>query len=175
LDGPVAPLTAATGNELQAAIEAWEKEDLPAKKEASDKVAQEVVVDFEHLNIKEELENDNDDDDELLKLAKTELSPSARKRLKDKQRKKILVKRQKQEQQRLHQHKKVREEGQPWQTTVKVPAAGWYRFCVTGTFHQVSIYIVENKQSRLDSFCDTMRSCIMHATNTYLRSRLRSR
>lgn len=143
LDGPIAPLTADTGNELQAAIDAWEKEDLSTKKAASDKVAQEVVVDFEHLNLKDEFatQNDNDDDDELIKMAKTDLSPSARKRLKDKQRKKILVKRQKQEQQRLHQHRKVREEGQPWQSTVQVPAAGWYRLCVTGTFHQVRIHV----------------------------------
>ena len=137
LDGPVAPLTADTGNALQAAIDAWEKEDLATKKADTDKVAQEVVVDFEHLNIKDEFVNEAEDDDELLKMAKTEMSPSERKRLKDKQRKKILIKRQKQEQQRLHQHRKVREEGQPWQLTVKVPTSGWYRLCVTGTFHQV--------------------------------------
>jgi hypothetical protein len=148
LDGPVAPLTAETGNDLQSAIDAWEKEDLSTKKTASDKVAQEVVVDFEHLNVKDEFDaaNDNDDDDELMKLAKTELSPDARKRIKDKQRKKILVKRQKQEQQRLHQHRKVREEGQPWQSTVKVPTAGWYRLCVTGTFHQVRVYVEKQNQ-----------------------------
>jgi len=151
LDGPVAPLEADTGNALQIAIDEWEKaessrvpklatdpnaEGGEAAAPAQDYVAIEEVVDFEHLNIKDQFE-DEETDDELLKINHKELSASERKRIKDKQRKKILVKRQKQEQQRLHQHRKVREEGQPFQTTVKVPKSGWYRFCVVGSHHQV--------------------------------------
>ena len=134
----MATLEADTGNALQEAVEAFER----VGKAAENAVNVEEVVDFEHLNIKDELVEE-EDDDELSKVQGKELTPEERKRIKDKQRKKILVKRQKQEQHRLHQHKKVREEGQPFQTTVKAPVAGWYRFCVMGSFHQVSQKINE--------------------------------
>jgi hypothetical protein len=141
LDGPVAPVDAASGNALQEAIEEYEK---VAKKaadgEKTDIISLEEVVDFEHLNLKDQFVEEEEDDDELAKAKDKDLSPSERKKIKDKQRKKILVKRQRQEQQRLHQHKKVREEGQAYQTTIKAPKAGWYRFCVVGSWHQVSVF-----------------------------------
>lgn len=151
LDGPVAALDADSGNSLYQSIDAFDKD--AANRYAGNVenvVHSEEIVDFEHLNIKDEFAADEEADDELIKQATAkDLSPSERKRIKDKQRKKILVKRQKQEQQRLHQHKKVREEGQPFQTTLKVPAAGWYRFCVMGTFHQVTAEIEMRKESEL--------------------------
>ena len=140
LDGPVAPLDADSGNALQAAIDEFEKKVQHRNNnpgETEELVTLEDVVDFEHLNIKDESADEAETDDELMKANHKDLTPSERKRIKDKQRKKILVKRQKQEQQRLHQHRKVREEGQPYQLTTKVPRAGWYRLCVDGAFYQV--------------------------------------
>lgn len=140
LDGPVAPLEADSGNALQKAIDEF---DSGKNRGDEDKIINiEETVDFEHLNVKGEYEEDEEDDDEMKRAKDKDLTPSDRKKIKDRQRKKILVKRQKQEQQRLHQHRKVREEGQPLQTTVKAPAAGWYRFCVTGTWHQVGTTII---------------------------------
>lgn len=148
-DGPVGPLEADNGNSLFAAIEEYDKGS-PLTQDPENNVLVNEIVDFEHLNIKDEFQDDEDGDDELIKAAQQkDLSPSERKRIKDKQRKKILVKRQKQEQQRLHQHRKVREEGQPFQTTTKAPKAGWYRFCVMGTFHQVTAEIELRKESEL--------------------------
>lgn len=133
-DGPVAPMEASSGNELFGAIEAFDR-DFVANEELN--IVREEVVDFEHLNIKDEYKDDEDGDDLIKSAQAKDMSPSERKRLKDKQRKKILVKRQKQEQQRLHQHRKVREEGQAYQLSMTVPKSGWYRFCVNGNFHQV--------------------------------------
>ena len=136
LDGPVAPMDANTGNALSSAIESFDANFQPNEQE---NVAMEEVVDFEHLNVKGEFEEDDEDDDLARQLSKSkDMSPSERKRLKDKQRKKILARRQKQEQQRLHQHRKVREEGQPYQTTIKAPRSGWYRLCIQANFQQVS-------------------------------------
>ena len=136
-DGPVAPLDVGSGNDLFNSIQEFDKNFQPNEQE---NYSMEEVVDFEHLNIKEQWADDDEDDAELMRGAAKahEMSPSERKKMKDKQRKRILVKRQKQEQQRLHQHRKVREEGQPYQTTVKVPRSGWYRLCVQANFHQVS-------------------------------------
>lgn len=146
LDGPVASLDAENGNAIFSQITAFENN----RPDPEESVMIEQVVDFEHLNIKDQYEDEEGADDELIKAAQQkDLSPSERKRIKDKQRKKILVKRQKQEQQRLHQHRRVREEGQPFQTTVKVPKEGWYRFCVIGTFHQVTAEIELRKESEL--------------------------
>jgi len=139
LDGPVAQLDADSGNALQASIDEFEKKAQAKSNnpdEADGVLTQEHLVDFEHLNIKDQFEEE-ESDDEVMKANHKDLSPSERKRIKDKQRKKILVKRQKQEQQRLHQHKKVREEGQPFQVTAKAPQDGWYRVCVDGAFYQV--------------------------------------
>ena len=143
LDGPVAPPDADSGNALQAAIDEFEKK-IQQRHAAEDEslVVLEDVVDFEHLNIKDEFGDDEEDeDDEMMRANHKDLTPSERKRIKDKQRKKILVKRQKQEQQRLHQHRKVREEGQPYQLTKKVPQAGWYRLCIDGSFYQVGFIL----------------------------------
>ena len=134
-DGPVAPLNIEGGNALQGAIEEFDKNFIANEQE---NIAIQEVVDFEHLNIKDDFADEQEEDDIVKASMNKDMSPSERKRLKDKQRKKILVKRQKQEQQRLYQHRKVREEGKPFQKTVKVPRSGWYRFCIQGTFHQVS-------------------------------------
>ena len=140
LDGPVAPLDADSGNALQASIDEFDKRIQQRNAvEEENLLVFENIVDFEHLNIKDEYEDEEDEDDEMMRANHKDLTPSERKRIKDKQRKKILVKRQKQEQQRLHQHRKVREEGQPFQVTKKVPHAGWYRLCIDGSFYQVRV------------------------------------
>ena len=140
LDGPVAPLDADSGNALQASIDEFDKRIQQRNAvEEENLLVFENIVDFEHLNIKDEYEDEEDEDDEMMRANHKDLTPSERKRIKDKQRKKILVKRQKQEQQRLHQHRKVREEGQPFQFTKKVPHAGWYRLCIDGSFYQVRV------------------------------------
>ena len=134
LDGPVAPLEVQTGRELQDALDAFESSGSSARPE---------IVDFEHLNVSEEYADDTiaDEAEELLGILgskdKASLTPEERRELKDLQRKKILVKRQKQEDQKRHQHSKVREEGQPYESTIKASRAGWYRFCVQATQMQV--------------------------------------
>ena len=134
----MAPLDAESGTALFGAIEEFDKHFQPNENE---NVFVSDIVDFEHLNIKDQFEEEEDD---IITGAQTkDMSPSERKRLKDQQRKKILVKRQKQEQQRLHQHRKVREEGSPYQKTVVAPRSGWYRFCVLGSHHQVCIIILD--------------------------------
>jgi len=147
LDGPVAPPEVQTGRALQDAVDAFESTGSNGEPE---------VVDFEHLNVSGEYLDEDEDPNvagELLgilgKKDKSTLTPEERRDLKDMQRKKILLKRQKQDEQKRHQHSKVREEGQPFEKTIKASRAGWYRFCVKATQMQITAEIEIRKESEL--------------------------
>ncbi|CAB9513373.1 emp24/gp25L/p24 family/GOLD [Seminavis robusta] len=74
VDGPVASLESDSGNTLQAAVDEFEK-GAP-----ENSIVVEEVVDFEHLNMKDEFfdEDAASDDDELIKIQNKELSPEER-------------------------------------------------------------------------------------------------
>jgi len=65
------------------------------------------------------------------------------------QRKKALEARQRKDALKIKQRHKVRAEGEPWQYTVKAPAAGWYRYCVKATWYQVTAELDLRKESEL--------------------------
>jgi len=104
------------------------------------------VVDFEHLNLGE----DEDDDEDATKdeIPEDETVEQRRER-RAQQRRKALEARQRKDQRKIKQRQKVREEGEPFQKTVKAPADGWYRYCVKATWYQVTAEMDLRKESEL--------------------------
>jgi hypothetical protein len=137
LDGPIAPPEVDSGLDLHNAAE-----DYPNKPKGADThLTFSSVVDFEHLNIPLDVEEDDDDDvhDEVKKIDPND--PEAvelRRKQREKSREIFLAAKEKRDQKKLLQVRKIREDGEPFQYTAKAPSAGWYRTCVQGTWYQVS-------------------------------------
>ena len=101
-----------------------------------------AVVDFEHLK------PDTTDDDEMSMAAAAaednepldendpEYAENKRKR-REKQREAFLLAKQNREKKRALEQQKVRQDGEPYQVTLKASQEGWYRVCVHGTWYQV--------------------------------------
>lgn len=144
-DGPVAPLDASSGSSLKEHMEQFDKQGRHGRSENDIIIKYSDVVDFEHLNLGQQVEDDDsmqDDDEEL-----TPEREAARARKKAEQRKRALEKRQSRDKQRNSQHRKVREEGEAFQKTMIVELAGWYRFCVKATWYQVTAEMDLRKES----------------------------
>lgn len=110
------------------------------------------TVDFEHLNLgdddgEEEYEEDPTDVNE-------EETMEQRRERRAHQRKKALEMRQKKDERKIKQRKKVREEGKPYETTVRATARGWYRYCVRGTWHQVTAEMDIRKESEMGGMAE---------------------
>jgi hypothetical protein len=141
IDGPLADISSInSGADLQKASDAFAYQH----SESDRSVAYSATVDFEHL--KDEFSED--DDDEALHHAKPtpdeekidDKDPEAarkRRERRDNQRKAFLAAKEKREKQKALIQKKIREDGEPVQHTLRAPVAGWYRACVQGTWYQV--------------------------------------
>jgi hypothetical protein len=126
------------GSELQTQADEWAKQ--PRHDNMIDFSA---VVDFEHL--KPETTDDDEadmavaaaEDNEPLDEKDPEYAENKRKR-REKQRESFLLAKQKREKKRALEQQKVRQDGEPYQVTLKALQEGWYRVCVHGTWYQVS-------------------------------------
>jgi len=101
-------------------------------------------VNFEHLNIGE-----MEDEDITQPYANKDETPEERKQRRAEERKKMLELRQKKEQHTKTQKNRVRQEGEPYLKTVRAPATGWYRFCIGGTWNQITAEVDLRKESEL--------------------------
>lgn len=128
------------------------------------------VVDFEHLNLEAE------DEEELVSEPESvpeDETPEQRRDRRARQRRKALEARQRKDAMKLKQRQKVRAEGEPWQYTVKAPVAGWYRFCVRATWYQVTAELDLRKSSELggvdeSGHVNTIREKTMEDEERYL-------
>lgn len=126
------------------------------------------IVDFEHLNLGIEEE----DLDEVADFNEEETIEQRRER-RAAQRKKALEARQRRDQRKIKQRQKVQEEGEPFQKTVKARSAGWYRYCVKGTWHQVTAEMDLRKESEMGGISEnghvwTMQEKAMQDEEKYM-------
>jgi hypothetical protein len=107
------------------------------------------TVDFEHLNVNSVggLEAKDDDENPFAKVPEEESAEERRER-RATERKKALESRQHKETSRIKQKKKIREEGEPFQQTMKAKVKGWYRYCVKAK-SQVVVEIDFRKESEM--------------------------
>jgi emp24/gp25L/p24 family/GOLD len=105
------------------------------------------TIDFEHLNIGTDDENQEDSIAED-KNEEEETAEQRRDRRLD-QRKKVLEARQRQERRKVQQRQKVRHEGEPIQWTFEAPGKGWYRYCIKATWNQVTVEMDLRKESEM--------------------------
>lgn len=143
LDGPIAELGAESGLELyKGGLEFTEEK-------GNRQLALSETVDFEHLM--DQLDDDDanfaDDDDDDDDAVDDDVDPiksddpdaeKKRRERRERQRKKFLDAKKKREDKKLAQLKKVRQDGEPISITKKAPESGWYEFCVTAKWNQVS-------------------------------------
>jgi hypothetical protein len=137
VEGPVANMDVTNGSELQTQVDEWVK-----KPRHENMIDFSAVVDFEHL--KPEAEDDDEtamtaaaEDKEPLDEKDPDYAENKRKR-REKQREAFLVAKQKREKRRALEQEMVRQDGEPYQITLKATQEGWYRVCVHGTWYQVS-------------------------------------
>lgn len=136
-----------SGSDLLNAASKW---DSSGRHSGSDFINVNAVVDFEHLNIGPSEEEFLQHLDELLKSQETDEETDAVDERRDRRalaRKKALEAKEHREAQKRKQRKKVRDEGEPFSSSITAPSAGWYRFCVVGTYHQVNAEVDVRKES----------------------------
>lgn len=109
------------------------------------------TVDFEHLNIG--TDDDENHEDAIIedRSANGEEEENAEQRRdhRQEQRKKVLEARQRQERRKVQQRQKVRHEGEPMQWTFEAPGKGWYRYCIKATWNQVTVEMDFRKESEM--------------------------
>lgn len=137
LEGPFASPDVDTGVELHKRLTEFENGRKP-----NGHLSFNQVVDFEHLN--EDIPDDDEAGQENDDILKTPIDPNdpdadrKRRERRERQRQKFLEEKQKREERKMAQLKKVRQDGEPFVHTAKVPIDGWYRMCVTSSWNQVS-------------------------------------
>lgn len=144
-DGPI-PETVpiSTGADLLAASQKLD-EGMFGRAEIT--VHEKANIDFEHLNIGPV---DDDVDDSMEEEIPENESVEDRRARRARQRKKALEARQKRDQRRIEQRERVRDEGEPYEQTIRANGSGWYRYCVKGTtWHQVNVEIDLRKESEM--------------------------
>lgn len=106
------------------------------------------VVDFEHLNVPIESEEDEDDDgasseEDLNEMKEDDPEYKLKvKELREKRRQKAVEKRKRLEEKQKAQQAKMRQEGDPVLYTTRAPATGWYRMCLEPDGQEVRNEIV---------------------------------
>ena len=147
LEGPIAPLSITSGAELQHAMDKFTGHEYGEYSIVQD------VVDFEHLQTREMAESDDDDDPQLYHrdpsvddvVGEDVNSEAFKAKIEEKNRISELARararehKRKREKMREDIARKVRDEGEPAQRTLKAKAEGWYRACVKGTWYQVRL------------------------------------
>jgi hypothetical protein len=114
-----------SGKSLQKAIEDFDR----GQRHGTKILAMAETVDFEHLNVGSRGGMEVDEDETPITAPEDETADQRRER-RAKERKKALEARQHREHSKIKQKKKIREEGEPFQRTMKALSKGWYRFCV---------------------------------------------
>jgi emp24/gp25L/p24 family/GOLD len=118
-----------------------------------DMVDEKTLVDFEHLNIGPPVEGGDSSielDNELLNAEKMNEDSEGADERRDRRvdaRKRALEARELREAHKRRQRKKVREEGEPFETSIMALEGGWYRFCVVAHYNQVIVEIDLRKES----------------------------
>ena len=112
------------------------------------------TVDFEHLNVGSVDGGglEVDEDEAPITVREDETSDQRRER-RAKERKKALEARQHKEKSKIKQKKKIREEGEPFQKTMKAIVKGWYRMCVQAN-SQVVVEMDFRKESEMGGLND---------------------
>ena len=141
-DGPLVEDESVKATELFEASETYRYD--PAKKEKL--IVFGSMVDFEHLNPVKNKEVREEDEEEV---ADENESVAERRARRARERKKALEKRQREQEDLMDQRKHVREEGDPFQKTYQAKANGWYRFCVTASWHAVDVEVDLRREKEL--------------------------
>ena len=159
IEGPIAPLNITSGVTFHEAIEQYDRGTRFGLS-----IFESHVVDFEHIHDEARAGNDDDDalgdddtadaymsgfdDDDAGPETPEDMTPEKVEQMKRRaaeKRRQLNIARQraretrrKREEKRKARLAKVRDEGEPFQKTVKASDAGWYRMCLRGTWYQVS-------------------------------------
>jgi hypothetical protein len=133
-----------SGQALQQAIDKFDQGHRRGKI-----VAMVEQVDFEHLNLSGAAAID-EEEYSAMELPEDETANQRRERRAN-ERKKALEARQRKEHKKISQKKKIREEGEPFQRTVKAVSPGWYRFCFHAGY-QVVVEMDLRKESEMGGF-----------------------
>jgi hypothetical protein len=112
-------------------------------------VSMATTVDFEHLNLGSVDGGglEVDEDEAPIAVPEDETANQRRER-RAKERKKALEARQHKEKSKIKQKKKIRDEGEPFQKTMKANVKGWYRMCVEAN-SQVVVEMDFRKESEM--------------------------
>jgi hypothetical protein len=150
LEGPVAPASITTGAELKQAMDKF------TGSEYGEHIILQEVVDFEHLQTNILAQEDDDDhahieDDDVQPAEGEDVNSEAFKKKVEDRKRRIALARNRAKEAKKHRektreeiHKQFRDEGEPFQKTLKAKAAGWYRACVRGTWYQVSDTLLQD-------------------------------
>lgn len=152
LEGPVSPLNATTGLQLQDMVDLHEEGKIvwgPYGKIEEDVNFENVVPDLPDDNVRD------DDDDNLWKqmdddgLSEEEIETRMVERRKHAQvarQRAIEARRRRAERMRTQ---KIRADGEPVQRTLTAKSAGWYRACVKGNWYQITAELEMRKETDL--------------------------
>ncbi len=155
LEGPVAPKEVSSGADLQLNMDRFHRGE-----RVGSVMSYETMVDFENLEDSPIVEDEDEEpmvmqvleDDADLNVLDNETEAQQQKReekrreRREQYHQRLLEARKKREekliQRRQEQQQKLQkpEEGKPFEYTTQVKQGGWYRFCVKGTWYQVSCH-----------------------------------
>jgi len=141
-DGPMVEEEDVSAKEIWETSESYRYD--PAKKDHL--IVFGSMVDFEHLN---PIKNKEVREDEEEEVADENESIAEKRARRARDRKRALEKRQQEQEDLMNQRKHVREEGDPFQKTYKAKANGWYRFCVTASWHAVDVEVDLRREKEL--------------------------
>lgn len=148
-EGPIAPADKIrNGGDLKAATDEFERK-YAGGRHNKDVIRNVEVVDFEDLSYEDDEFYEDDDDivnmDNPDNIDEEEIEA----RKERKKRRRELEKKRREEKDSLKKQRAIRDEGDPFEKTFKVPQGGWYRFCVQGTWHQVVAELDMRSESEL--------------------------
>lgn len=115
-------------------------------KHSNDGLKISTLVDFEHLNLGPDDEEEDPAEVDSEEEGEEE-SETQRRERRDLSRRKALEARERRESRKRKQRSKVREEGEPYLKTVLAPTSGWYCFCIHGTWNQITAEIDLRKET----------------------------
>lgn len=145
MDGPVAPPGTDSALALKKASDTYRFET--SKKH--ERVRFSGVVDFEQLNPIRNRDALDDEEEEEVASEGDEESIADRRARRARERKKALERKQREQEDLMHQRNAIREEGDPFQRTYVATHPGWYRFCITASWHNVDVEMDLRRSSEL--------------------------
>eukprot|EP00545_Synedropsis_sp_CCMP1620_P014328 CAMPEP_0119012478 /NCGR_PEP_ID=MMETSP1176-20130426/6760_1 /TAXON_ID=265551 /ORGANISM="Synedropsis recta cf, Strain CCMP1620" /LENGTH=329 /DNA_ID=CAMNT_0006965443 /DNA_START=33 /DNA_END=1022 /DNA_ORIENTATION=+ len=167
LEGPIAPLSATTGVDLQKMIDVHEHEKDTSGSQAKieeDVNFEQVIPDMPDDNVRDD-DDDNlwkqMDDDNLSEEEIVKRMEERRNHAKIARERALEARRRRAERMRTD---KVRADGEPVQRTLTAKSAGWYRACVKGNWYQITAELEMRKETELGGMDDDTGHVMSYAT-----------